>query len=86
MSNVVARIPERVHIEARRIAAIRGEQPADVLLQAWVEYLENHRQEFAADLESAAEVLRNGTLDDAAAFVNRGARERAKAAAAAAKS
>ncbi len=71
--SAVARIPEHVHIESKRLAAIRGQQPAEVLAAAWREYLENHRDEFAAELETAAAALRNGTLDDLVDFLNRDA-------------
>ncbi len=79
MSSVV-RVPDTVLTEAKRIAALQGTQPGDILATAWREYLDNHRAEFAGDLERAAELLRNGTLDDLAAFASRNAKERARAA------
>lgn len=76
----VARIPEHVHLEAKRLAAIRGQQPGEVLTAAWNEYLENHRDEFAADLEQAAAVMRDGTVHDLADFLGRDRSARAEAA------
>jgi len=81
MSSVV-RVPTDVHSEATRIAAFRGQQPGHLIAEAWREYLANHRQECAADLEEAARLMRNGTPDDLAAFTSRTADARAKAAAA----
>jgi hypothetical protein len=77
MSGVV-RVPSHVHLEAKRIAALRGQQPGEALAEAWREYVENHRAEFAADLEEAARLIRAGTLEDLAAFVIRHTRERAE--------
>lgn len=81
MSTVV-RIPEDTHEEVARIAAFRGEQPGNLIAEAWREYIENHRAEFAADLEQAAKLLRDGTLEELTAFVNRSVPTRAKRAAA----
>ena len=79
-TTAVARIPEHVYIESKRVAALRGQQPAEVLAAAWKEYLENHRDEFVAELEAAADALRNGTLDDLVDFLNRDADAQAAAA------
>lgn len=83
MSSVV-RVPKDVHAETKRIAALRGVQPGDVIAAAWREYLERHRAELAAELEEAARILRDGTLDDLAAFTSRNVGARAEAAAEAA--
>ena len=64
----VIRIPNEIHQQASRIAALCGEQPGVLLAHAWREYVANHRDSFAADLEKAAELMRNGTLDDLVAF------------------
>lgn len=82
MSSVV-RVPDQVHNEAARLAAFRGQQPGHLIAEAWQEYLANHRTEFAADLEEAARLLRNGTLEQLAAFTSRNADARAEAAVAA---
>jgi hypothetical protein len=52
-----------------------------VLAAAWREYLEHHRDQFAADLELAAKLMRDGTADQLAEFTSRFARERAEQAA-----
>ena len=44
--------------------------------------LDLHRDEFVADLEQAAQLLRNGTVQDVAAFASRNAHARAELAAA----
>lgn len=79
--STVMRVPTEVHAEAKRIAALRGRQPGEIVAQAWREYLDRHRDEFAADLEEAARLLREGTVDDVASFASRNAAARAEAAA-----
>ena len=69
MSTNVVRIPSDVHSESKRIAALCGEQQGDLLALAWREYVVNHREDFAADLERAASLMRDGTLDDLVGFV-----------------
>ena len=49
---------------------------------AWREYLERHKGQFAADLEQAARILRDGTTSELAEFASRNAPARAEAAAA----
>jgi hypothetical protein len=85
MSTGVVRVPEHVLLESRRVAALKGQQPGALLAAAWREYLDNHRAEFAEDLEEAARLLRDGTLQDLSQFVSRNADDRAAVAAAAAR-
>jgi cytochrome c553 len=79
--SAVMRVPTDMHAEAKRIAALRGQQPKEILGQAWQEYLDRHREEFAADLEEAARLLRTGTVADVADFASRNVSARAEAAA-----
>jgi len=81
MSTVI-RVPDAVHLETKRLAAVRGQQAGELLAEAWREYLTSHRDEFAKDLEEAAKRLRHGTHADLAEFANRNVKSRAKAAAA----
>jgi hypothetical protein len=81
MSSVV-RVPADVHKEITRIAAFRGQQPGHLIAEAWREFLIKHRKEFAADLERAAKLMRDGTLEELAAFTSRSAGTRAEQAAA----
>lgn len=74
----VLRVPEQVHNEATEIAALRRSQPGHLVAEAWREYIANHRNEFAADLEKTAKLLRDGTLDELAAFTSRNADARAE--------
>lgn len=80
MSSVM-RVPVDVHAEAKRMAALLGQQPGELIAQAWQEYLDRHKNEFAADLERAAELLRTGTVNDVAEFASRDVAARAEAAA-----
>lgn len=77
----VIRVPGDVHEEAVQLAALRRQQPGHLLAEAWSEYVEKHRAEFAGDLERAAKHLRDGTLNDVAGFASRNAEARAHASA-----
>lgn len=81
MSSTPVRVPTEVHAQATRLAALRGQQPGQLLADAWEEYLVNHREDFATDLEQAARLVRDGTLDDLAGFASRNAPQRAREAA-----
>jgi len=82
MSTNVIRVPTDVHSEATRVAALRGQQPGQLLAEAWREFMARHRDEFATELEEAARLMRNGTAEEMTAFANRSNRARAEAAAA----
>jgi hypothetical protein len=81
MSNLV-RVPDDVHLEAKQVAAFRGQTPGEVLGEAWRRFMEENREQFAMDLEEAARLLRNGSADELAEFTSRNVRARAEAAAA----
>lgn len=81
MTSSVVRVPSHVSLESKRIAALRGQASSEVLATAWAEYMENHRDEFAADLETAAKLIRDGTAEDLAQFASRNVKDRAAAAA-----
>lgn len=68
MTTTVIRIPSDVHEQTTRIAALCGEQPGSLLAQAWREYLVNHREHFAADLEVAAGLMRSAPVEDLVSF------------------
>ena len=80
MSTTV-RIPREVDASVKAIAAMQGRVAGDVLADAWREYFEHHRDEFAADFERAAEAVRSGDTDAMAAMMNRFNAERAATAA-----
>lgn len=73
----VLRVPEQIHTQATQIAALRHSQPGHLVAEAWREYIESHRDEFAADLEKTAKLLRDGTLEQLAEFTSRNADDRA---------
>jgi hypothetical protein len=68
MSTTPIRIPTDIHEQTMRIAAMCGEQPGALLAQAWREYLVNHRDDFAADLDQAAQLMRSGSVEEIVAF------------------
>lgn len=68
MSTTVIRIPSDVQQQAARVAALCGQQPGALLAQAWKEFLVNHRDDFADDLEVAARLMRSAPLDELVAF------------------
>jgi hypothetical protein len=76
----VVRVPEGVHMEATQVARLRGKQPSEVIADAWRQYMATNRDQFAADLEEAAQLLRNGTTQDLAKFASRNVSTRAEAA------
>lgn len=63
------RVTETVRDEVARMSKLCGEQPAELLERAWKEYLLNHRAQFAADLEQAAVLVRDGSTDALVTFV-----------------
>jgi hypothetical protein len=69
MTTSVVRIPTDIHLETKRIAALCGEQQGDLLAHAWREYVVNHREQFADDLDRAAKLMRDASLDDLIGFV-----------------
>lgn len=77
MSTRVVRVPEDTHNEATQVASLRQVQAGELLADAWREYMENHREEFAKDLEKTAKLLRDGTLEKLAEFTSRNADARA---------
>jgi hypothetical protein len=82
MNSSVVRVPNDIHQQAKQVAALRGQQPGEVLAEAWRKYMTENREQFAADLEEAARLLRDGSTEDLAAFTSRNARSRAEFAAA----
>ena len=68
MSTTVIRIPNEVHDQATRVAALCGEQPGALLARAWNEFIVNHREHFAADLEEAARLMRSAPVEELVAF------------------
>jgi hypothetical protein len=76
----VTRLPADIHASAKAIAALRGSTPGEVIAQAWREFVERHADEFAADFERAAALIREGDTEGLAAHANRFAAEQVDAA------
>jgi hypothetical protein len=68
MSTNVIRVPSEVHDQVSRVSELVKQTPGELLAAAWTEYVKRHQDDFAADLQRAAELLRNGTLDDLVEF------------------
>ncbi len=83
--SVVVRLPEDLYESARRIAALQGRQASELIEEAWAQYLTEHRDQFASDLEQAAKLLRAGDTEGLARLANRGTAMRAEEAALAAR-
>lgn len=83
--SVVVRISEDVYESARRIAALQGRQASDLIGEAWGQYLEHHREQFAVDFEHAAQLLRSGDTKGLAELASRSVSVRAEEAARAAR-
>jgi hypothetical protein len=84
--SVVLRVPEDLYESARRIAGLQGRQASELLGEAWDLYLATHREQFAADFEEAARLLREGDPEGLSQLASRSVRDRATAAAEAARS
>jgi predicted DNA-binding protein len=84
--SVVVRLPEDLHENVKRIASLQGRQFADVLEEAWAQYLENNREHLAATFEEAAVLLRSGDRASLSEFAGRSRDARAAGAARAARS
>lgn len=77
----LVRVSEELHAQVKHIAAIQGTSAGDLLAHAWREFFERHRDEFAAEFEAAAELVRRGDTAGMAAMMKRGNRDRAETAA-----
>src|SRR4051794_33988497 len=86
LMSVVARLPEDLYENIKKVAALEGRQPAEVLRDAWQQYLATNREELAAQFEAAAALLRNGDTDGLARMASEKAEQRAEMAAEAARS
>lgn len=75
------RLPVELEASVRRLAAIEGKAPGELLLAAWHEFVEGHRDTLAAEYRDAAELMRREDGDGLASFAARDARHRAKRAA-----
>lgn len=78
--SVVVRLPEELHESAKKIAALQGRSVADLLTDAWNQYLHTNREELAERFEEAAAFLRSGDTEGLAALASRSAAARAAAA------
>jgi hypothetical protein len=79
--STLLRVPEELHAQVKHIAAMQGTSAGDLLARAWREFFERHRDEFAAEFEAAADLVRRGDAAGMAAMMKRGNRDRAEAAA-----
>ena len=85
MATTVTRIPDEILHGAKAIASLQGKTTNEVLVEAWREYLERHRDDIAANVERAAALLRSGDMEALIAHANRDADQRARRAAEAAR-
>lgn len=82
MPTAPVRVHQETHEQTKKMAALVGRSAGELLDEAWEEYMEKHRAEFAAELETAAHLVRNGSRQDLVAFANRNNAEKAKRASA----
>jgi hypothetical protein len=76
------RITDDVRESIERVAVSQGSEPAELLVRAWNEYVENHRDVLTSESKQVRQMLRENDREALAAYVNRRGRERAKQAAA----
>jgi predicted transcriptional regulator len=67
-ATTTVRVPVELQEQVTRVSELVRETPGELLAAAWAEYVERHRDDFAADLQCAAELVRNGTLQDLVDF------------------
>jgi hypothetical protein len=82
MSTTAVRIEEDLLSDVKRIAAMRGETPGELLAQAWLEFIERHRVEIAEQFGDVARMFREGDREGLAQLSKQSRRARAEAAAA----
>jgi hypothetical protein len=82
MSTTAVRVEEDLLSDVKRIAAMRGETPGQLLAKAWQEFLETHRAEIAEQFNEVARMFREGDKNGLAQLSSQSRRARAEAAAA----
>jgi hypothetical protein len=82
MSTTAVRVEEDLLDDVKRIAAMRGKTPGQLLAQAWLEFLETHRVEITEQFNEVARMFREGDKDGLAQLSKQSRRARAEAAAA----
>jgi hypothetical protein len=74
-------IPEDIRSAIRTVATVQGSNPGEVLLRAWREFLDRHRDVLDVDSKEVRRMLKENDQEGLAAYANRDNRERAKQAA-----
>lgn len=64
MGSVTMRVADHVHAQSKQLAGLNSLSQSELVGKAWDEYVENHREEFAAGLEALAGLIRNGTVSE----------------------
>jgi hypothetical protein len=72
------RIPDHIRENIKILAMIEGADPAEVLLRAWGEFLDRHRDVLESQSEDVRRMLRENDQEGLADLANRRNRERAK--------
>ncbi len=67
-ATTTVRVPLALQREVTRVSELVQETPGELLAAAWAEYLDRHRDDIAVDLQRAADLVRNGTLEDLVDF------------------
>jgi len=75
-------VPADVREAIRAVAAIEGSNPGEVLLRAWSEFLDRHRDVIDVESKEVRRMLKENDREGLARYANRHNRERAKQAAA----
>lgn len=71
-------IPEDIREAIRAVATVQGSKPGEVLLRAWREFLDRHRDVLDVDSKEVRRMLKENDQEGLAAYANRHNRERAK--------
>ena len=75
-------IPDHVREGIRAVATAEGSNPGEILLRAWSEFLDRHREVIDVESKEVRRMLKENDREGLAKYANRRNRERAKQAAA----
>jgi hypothetical protein len=74
-------VPQAIRADVRALAVMQGSEPAEVLVRAWREFIDRHREALEEESEHVGRLLREGDTEGLTTYANRYARERAEEAA-----
>jgi hypothetical protein len=74
-------LPADIRSDVRALAAMQGSEPGEILVRAWREFMDRHREELEVESEHVGQLMREGDTEGLATYANRYVQERAEEAA-----